>query len=706
MIVTCPHWGVALLAEAEAQVETTVTLNVTLFGDFRVETSRCEPIALSNRRASLVLAILCLEPGHAVDRDTLARLLWPDRFVPQAKASLRQCLLDLKRKLAECGIDGLLVSRGEVALAPGSFRSDLETLEAALASNEEDGAIEQLLAIGNRPLLQGQSLNSEFDEWIAARRSHVDARLRAGLSEALQASPPASRERLLEAARARFASYRSFNRIAEQVTIAVLPFPQIDTIGGNFLLADGFVDELATRLGAIQGIVLAGRTSVAAIADRGFTLPQIAEELKVSHLIEGEVRRDEHGIEVRVALITGQSGIEVWSDRLTGEIGDFFESRKVIGANLIAAICRALGLAVSPAPSRRMTRDREAYALYLQGRAMVQKIGVEGAFAKGIEFLDRALEIDPEFAECWTALANAHIMTAAITPSLERVAQSTEAARCAERAIALDPGQGHAFSILGIHEWTRFNPARALEMAFEAYARDPNDADVCSRLGSCLLYLGKAREALPYVEAAVDRDPVYGRNYAMLTSACLSLGEVDRALAAGQRMADLGTPAPWLALAQRVAGDHEAAMRTHYELRSYMGSTIMRPPGVPPMDDAARDAYFGFGARGLYSGREADRSAYCQMLDGLHATMPDPYDSTILFPAILMGHSQLVMKAYAKCIHPANMFALMSLWIDIDPINRTIRDSRFMDFAQAIGMVEAWERFGWPDLIPADPRKP
>ena len=84
--------------------------------------------------------------------------------------------------------------------------------------------------------------------------------------------------------------------------------------------------------------------------------------------------------------------------------------------------------------------------------------------------------------------------------------------------------------------------------------------------------------------------------------------------------------------------------------------------------------------------------------------MPDPYDSTIIFPAIFMGHSDLVMKIYSECIHPANMFGLMSLWIDIDPINRTIRRPGFIEFADAIGMVEAWNRFGWPDLIPADPR--
>lgn len=693
------------MEQAETRVAAQSWVKATLFGDFRIDTPSGELVVLSNRRAALLLAVLCLEPDHAIDREALARLLWPDRFLAQAKASLRQCLLDLRRKLEDHGIDCLIVSRGEVALVPGSLRCDLFDLEAGLLSNDPAAAISALLAIGNRPLIQGPPLNPEFDEWITTRRDHVDAQLRAAISAAIRNVPKAASERLLEAARARFPTYRTFNRAAHQARIAILPFGQIDSVGGNFFLADGIVDELSTRLAGINGIALAGRTSVAAVIDKGRTLTEIASELGVDYVIEGEVRREAQGIGVRIALISGQSGTEVWSDRLSGSIEDFFDGRKVIGANVIAAICRALGLTAAPAPSRKMTHDREAYALYLQARAMIQKIGVEGAFAKGIAFLEQALEIDPEFAECWTALANAHIMTAAITPSLERVAQSAEAARCAERAIALDPGQGHAFSILGIHEWTRFNPARALEMAFEAYARDSNDADVCSRLGSCLLYLGKAREALPYVEEAVDRDPVYGRNYAMLASAYLSLGEIDKALVAGQRLADLGSPSMWLALAQMAAGDHEAAVQTHFDTRFYLGTIIMRPPGMPPMDDAARDAYFAFAARGIFSGEEADRAAYCQMLDGLHATMSDPYDSSIAFPAIWMGHSQLVMKIYSECIHPANMFGLMNLWIDIDPVNRTIRHPRFMDFAERIGMVEAWERFGWPDLIPVDPRK-
>lgn len=688
----------------QTQLAAVNSITASLFGEFRLEAPNGEVVPLTNRRASLLLAVLCIEPGHSMDREALARLLWADRFVPQAKASLRQCLHELKRRLDDHQIDALAVSRAEVALKPSSLRSDLDVLEALIAAGETDHLADQLFSIGNRPLLQGVTLNPSFDEWLAERRDHVDARLRSGLSNAIRAADNPAAEHLIEAVRVRFPSYRTFNTVEHQATLALLPFAQIDTVGGNFFLADGIVDELSTRLVGIQGIALAGRTSVNAVAAKGGTLTEIAGELGVSHLIEGEVRRIEEEIEVRIALINGATGTEIWSDHLNGSIEQFFDRRKVIGTNVIAGICGALGLTASPAPLRKMTSDREAYALYLQGRSMIQRMGGADVSAKGIEFYEQALEIDPEFAECWTALADAYIMTAAVTPSLERVEQSTKAAQCARRALELDPGQGHAFSILGIHEWTQFSPADALEMAFEAYARDPNDADVCSRLGSCLLYLGKAKEALPYVEAAVDRDPVYARNYAMLASAWLALGEYEKACEAAQRMSSLGAPAMWLPLAQMAKGDFDEAVKTHYELRVHLGTTIMRPPGMPPMDDAARDGYFKMAAHGLYSGNEAARAVYCQVIDGLHAAMPDPYDTSIALPAIWMGHSELVMKVYYECIHPANMFGLMSLWIDIDPINRTIRHPDFMTFAERIGMVEAWERFGWPDLIPVDPR--
>ncbi len=679
-------------------------LRARLFGEFGIETADGTPARLKSRRGSLILAIICLQPGLTIDRASLASLLWPDRFGAQAKASLRQCLHELSRHLEEQSFKGLKVTRADVALAPEAITCDLHELEACLLRGETDKAAKRLIDTGNRPLLQGTSLNTAFDDWLHARREHVDARLRAALSEALSNGDSAANERLLEAARSRFPAYRTFTQSLNQTSLAVLPFAQSSEFGTNFFLADGVYDELSSQLGRIGGIALAGRTSVASVTAKGGTLIEAAKDLRVSHLVEGEVRHKADQIEIRIALIEGATGTELWSQRINGSVEDFMESRKVIGANIIAAICDVLGLSNAPAPARRMTSNREAYTLYLQGRSLIQRSIHDGAAAKSVELLERSLEIDPEFAECWTALADAHIHNAVYTPCLDRIERSQKAAECGRRAVELDPAQGHALAIQGIHEWTRKNPAGALDLAFEAYAREPHSADVASRLGSFLLYIGRTRDALPFVEAAVEQDPANGRNHAMLSTAHFNLGNIEEAIAAGTCMVDLSLPGMWLAAVRASQGDYRTATEDYYASRTLMNSVILPPAGTQPMADDARDAYWKIAANGCCSGKAEDRAIYSQMLTGLHAAMPDPYDPSIAFPAIWMGHAELVMKLYREQIHPANMFGLMSLWADTDPIRTTREHPDFIDFAEEIGFVAAWDRYGWPDVMPVDPR--
>ncbi|MDC8755463.1 hypothetical protein OIK40_12510 [Erythrobacter sp. sf7] len=676
-----------------------------IFGDFRLETAGGTPLLLSNRRGMLIIALLCLQPDRSLDRETLCRLLWPDRFHAQAKASLRQCLLDLRHQFEQEGCHNpLIVSRVAVGLDCNLLASDLSELEDALAEGDADGAAAMVEGSATLQLLQGINFNPAFDEWLALKRQEVEARIRQGIARLVSglrsAGDSQAGARLSAAAQVRYPLAR---RLAD-VALAVLPFDQIDHVGGDFFLAEGMTDELTSRLGKVEGIMLAGRTSVLAVAGRGQMLTEMAASLRVTHLIEGEVKRTAETITVRIALIEGATGAEIWADRIEGSLDDFFESRKLIGNNVIAAICRVLGLSLSPAPMRRMTANRAAYALYLQGRSLVRRSITDGAAAKSVELLEEALAIDPDFAECWTALADAHIHNAVYTPCLDRVERSRKAAECARRAVELDPGQGHALAIQGIHEWTRRNPAGALDLAFEAYAREPRNADVALRLGSFLLYLGRSRAALPFIEAGIEQDPAYGRNHVILATAHFNLGEIEQALATGQRTVDLGMPGMWLAVFEAATGDNRKAAETYYAQRMLMNTVILPPAGTEPMNDVMRDAYWQIAAKGICSGDETARATYCAMLDGLHQTMPDPYDPSIAFPAIWMGHAELVMKIYRERIHPANMFGLMSLWTDVEPIRRIRQHPGFMDFAEEVGLVEAWNRHGWPDLMPADPR--
>ena len=382
---------------------------------------------------------------------------------------------------------------------------------------------------------------------------------------------------------------------------------------------------------------------------------------------------------------------------------DVFAAREDVARALANGLIGSLNLAAHDLRPRTLTKNREAYGLYLQGRALTLRAVGDGVLDTAKNLLTRALEIDRNFAECWTALAETYLYTAVFTPSLERAALAERMADAARKAISLNPRSGHARAMLGVYEFINGNPTTALDLAFEAYRMEPTNVDVIVRLGSFLMYIGRTREAMPYIQAAVDSDPVHGRTYIALCAAHLSLGEYDQAITTGQRMMDLGIPGLWLAVIQAARGLHEDAVETYRGVRVHLGTTIMRPPGMAPMDDAARDAYFDMAAKGVCSGKKEDRALYCQVLEGLHATMADPYDPSIAFPAIWMGHSKLAMKIYREQMTLANMFGLMTLWSDSDPIRQTRLHPDFMSFAKDIGLVAAWEKYGWPDLLP-DPK--
>lgn len=689
----------------QVAVNDTPALQVELFGEVVLRNVQNTALELNNRRGRILLAMLCLSPDQPLQREFVSKLIWEGRFRPQARASLRQCLHDLNREFQVLGLDILETSNAQIALRPGVVRTDLQQLEMALAQGRADQATRTLNQIAGQRLLENVDLGEALNVWLEAQRLQVENRLRRGVERLLSDLKTQNEMAALNALQTAWQHWSRPVRPRPQTTLAILPFSRRDEQDGDYFLAEGAADELSARLAMQTDISLAGRTSVEAISGQGLIAPEIAERLGVSHLIEGSVHRTAKGVSLTISLIDGATGRQVWTDRVQATEAEFFDGRDVIGTNLIARLCDALGVASNiKGGVRRMTANREAYALYLQGRSLTQRVMIHGALAKAIDLLEQALQLDPEFAEAWTALAEAYISTIVYTPCLDRVQRSQKAAEFARRALELNPRQGYAYAILSIHEWTCFNPARALEYAMQAYSLEPHNADVTMRLGSCLLYLGRTSDALPYIEAAIDQDPVYARNYAMLCIAQLNIGNFGKALIAGQRMVDLNMPGLHLALVQAAIGDREAAIATYYDARRFVGTMIMSPPGAPEISDEARDFYLMTAAKGICSGDPDARQTYCNLIEMLHRTLPEPYDPTVAWPAVFMGHAELAMKVYRECIHPANMPGLMILWADVDPLNRIRRHPDFMSFAEDIGMIDAWEKYGWPDLIPADPR--
>lgn len=679
-------------------------LHATLFGAFRLDLPGGDELEVTGKRARAVLAILCLNPGVAVERERLCELLWRGRFRAQARASLRQTLLGLKKQLVPIRPDFLEITRDSVAVNQAAVGSDLAELESALAEGPPGRASEILLNIGGKALLGRLDFGEAFAEWLAGRRAQVEQRLKYAVEQALadlqRRGDDQERARLLDAWRLRFPGADT-NDADARTRIGVLPFQSNDADGASGPVAQGLFDELVTTLGQVPQLLVAGRGSSLNLARSEKPLTELARALRVAYLVQGSVRRQGGDVRVHVSLVDGDTGFERWSHGYRGTSENVFALQDDIARAVSRELGSALARDIRVPGHRRTTSSKAAYELYLQGRALTARSIGDGVLDKAVELLEASLAIDPEFAACWTALAEAHVYTAVYTPCLDRLARSARMAECARRAIELDPMQGHARAMLGIHHWTLNDPLGALDLAHEAYRLEPDNPDVVLRLGSFLLYIGRTREALPYLERAIDQDPVNGRNFAMLSVAHLNLGNIDQAIAAGQRMVDLGLPSMWLAVATAASGNRKLAVEQYWQTRLLMKTVIFPPAGTRPLSGLALNTYWRVAARGVCSGRAVHRKVYCAMLDYLHATLPDASDTSIVAPAIWMGYARMVFKTLGAQITPANVYCLMSLWADIEPIRQVRRHRDFLPFAERIGLLAAWEKYGWPDLLPA-----
>jgi len=679
-------------------------LRATLFGAFRLSLPNGDEIDITGKRAQAVLAILCLTPGVAVERGRLCELLWQGRFQAQARASLRQTILGLKKQLAPVQPDFFDVSRDSIAVNGFAVHSDLSELESALAKGPQSRASEILLEIGGKALLGRIRFGDAYEQWLAGRRAQVEQQLKYAVEEALadlqRRGDIQVHARLLDAWRLRFPSAPTSDTDT-RTRVGVLPFQSIGADEATGPIAQGLFDELVTTFGQVPQLLVAGRGSSIQLAHSDKSLIELARTLRVAYLVQGSVQRQGEDVRVHVSLVEGASGFERWAHGYRGNTTNVFALQDDIARAVSRELGSELGLAIDVPGQRRTTSSKAAYELYLQGRALTARAIGDGVLDKAVELLEASLAIDPEFAACWTALAEAYVYTAVYTPCLDRPGKSARMAECARKAIELDPSQGHARAMLGIHHWTLNDPVGALDLAHEAYRLEPDNPDVVLRLGSFLLYIGRTEEALPYIEQAIDQDPVNGRNFAVLSVAQLNLGNLEAAIAAGQRMVDLGLPAMWLAVAIAASGDRKLALAQYRKTRELMNTVIFPPAGTRPLSGLVLNTYWNVAARGVCSGSAVHRKIYCSVLDYLHKTLPDPSDTSIVAPAIWMGYSDMVFKTLGTQITPANMYCLMSLWADIEPIRQTRLHPEFLPFAERIGLVAAWEKYGWPDLLPA-----
>ena len=356
-------------------------------------------------------------------------------------------------------------------------------------------------------------------------------------------------------------------------SIAVLPFTHLSTAPDDEYFCDGLAEEIINAIAKIDDLKVAARTSAFSFKGRNISVSEIGRALNVRNILEGSVRKSGNRIRITVQLIDASDGYHIWSERYDREMEDIFDIQDEITVSVVDALkSKLLGkggdqlLAALVEDLRHYTSDVEAYQLYLHGRFFLNRLTTENSH-KAIEYFNRAIVIDPDYALAYAGLADAYIMLTEMGPVAPAEAMPT-AKEMAMKALELDPelAEAHASMcmILQDYDYDFVGAEREAEIAIQL---NPNSSVARQSYAVLLTKLDRYAEAKTQFTRALEIDPlsvvcnwVYGF--------CLFLaGQADDAIKQAQRALELdpnfGVGHLTLAFAYQIKGDYARSVEEY-----------------------------------------------------------------------------------------------------------------------------------------------
>jgi len=311
-------------------------------------------------------------------------------------------------------------------------------------------------------------------------------------------------------------------------SIAVLPFVNMSDDKDNEYFSDGITEQLLNELAGIPDLHVAARTSAFYYKDKNEKMQTVGEQLGVRTVLEGSVRKAGDTVRITAQLINASDGYHLWSDTYDRKIDDIFAVQDEIAAAIVDTLRIELMIKDQERIDRSITKSVEAFDIYL--RAMARRNTLTGdSLVRSNEMFADAIEIDPEFAHAYVALAYGYILES-FSGSMTIDDANAEAALLLEKALALRPDLAEAHASMGLLKARLERYGESDEHFATALAINPNDFGSLLNYGLTLVWQSRLKEASAAYLKAQSLDPLNADLNFNLGALLMLMGEVDSGL--------------------------------------------------------------------------------------------------------------------------------------------------------------------------------
>jgi TolB-like protein len=374
-------------------------------------------------------------------------------------------------------------------------------------------------------------------------------------------------------------------------SIAVLPLLNESGDPGDEYFSDGLSEELIAALAQVKGLKVIGRSSSFRFKDKKTDVKTIGEQLGVSTLLEGTVRKQGGQVRIVAELINTADGTELWSRTFDRELKDIF----AVQAEIAEAVATSLELTLlgteDTSAKKASTKSMEAHNAYLQGHFYFERRNLED-YRKAVGFFDQAIRFDSDYALAYAERSEAWAWIGDLSSEKKKEAWKA-AGSDAEKAVAVDPNLAEAHAALGwvrfFIEWKFAEGLAELRRAQQLSPWNPTASDLLARV---VVYLGQFEEAEKLARQSIELDPLAYQARISLARVLFTERKLDETEAAARKAAELQPSA---------AGNHR--FQVFVAIQRGDGEAALREAGLEPNERYRR---FEF-ALALYT--RGDRSA-------------------------------------------------------------------------------------------------
>jgi len=286
--------------------------------------------------------------------------------------------------------------------------------------------------------------------------------------------------------------------------VAVAPFKMLSGETEYHFLSLALAEAVSHGLSFSEDLVVRPTSAMVRYAEGQADARRIAQELNVSVVVEGSIQKLGPNVRVQIQAWDAVSDSTLVSVKLDGHMDDLFGLQD----RLSDVLGEAMGVTPDdPSVHVPPTDNPHAYELFLRTSECFLRYS-EGATRRGIDLLHSAVELDPDFAGAWARLAVGYVnMGTLFDPETKWFVDAEQAI---DKALALDPENAEAWTARGKMLWSPhhgFQHANALRDLGKACCLPSCMADAPFWRGLVMAHIGLHDEAMAGIRAYLEVQP-------------------------------------------------------------------------------------------------------------------------------------------------------------------------------------------------------